>query len=54
MEHYHTLVNIPRGRWRKIQYTGLGAKESGIHTKAEFLQIMRENFPENVYLEDEG
>ncbi len=57
MELYQTLVGHgqrPRGRWRKIQYTGLGAKESGLHTKAEFLQIMRDTFPENVYWRTRG
>ena len=29
------------GRWPKIYWIGMGSKSDGLHTKAEFLHIMR-------------
>jgi hypothetical protein len=31
-----------------VYYTGIGSHVSGLHTKKDFLQIMRNQFPEMV------
>ena len=37
------------GRWPKIYWTGPGSKIDGLHTKKEFLNIIRKEYPEYVY-----
>jgi len=36
-------------RHPKIQYTGVGSHISGLHTKTEFLRIMRNQFPDKIH-----
>jgi hypothetical protein len=42
------------GRWPKIYWTGMGSKSNGLHTKAEFLHIMRNQHAEVVYWRRRG
>lgn len=41
-------------RWQKIYWTGIGSNINGIHTKKEFLMIVRNQFPEMVLLRIKG
>ncbi len=43
-----------KGRWRKIQWIGPGSNPSGLHTKTEFLEIMRIQYPERRYVRARG
>jgi hypothetical protein len=42
------------GRWRKIYWIGVGSKSSGLHTKKEFLAIMRKIHAEHIYRRRRG
>jgi len=50
------MNNIRRtpGRWRKIYWTGIGAKQTGLHTKTEFLNIMYREYNECLYRRRKG
>jgi len=41
-------------RWKKIHWTGPGSKQDGLHTQAEFLWIVRMEYPERVYIRQRG
>jgi hypothetical protein len=38
----------------KIYYTGNGSKINSLHTKKEFLQIVKNNYPEMIALRIKG
>jgi hypothetical protein len=38
----------------KIYWIGLGSKTDGLHTKKDFLDLMRKQYPENVYYRRKG
>jgi hypothetical protein len=40
---------VRTGRWAKIYWIGLGSRSNGLHTKKEFLDIMRRQYSEVVY-----
>jgi hypothetical protein len=42
------------GRWPKIYWIGMGSKSDGLHTKAEFLRIMRSQHADVVYWRRKG
>jgi len=42
------------GRWPKIYWIGMGSKSDGLHTKAEFLRIMENQYPDVVYWRRKG
>ena len=42
------IQRIP-GRWQKIYWIGLGSKTNGLHTKKEFMNIMRKQYPDHLY-----
>jgi len=42
------------GRWPQIYWIGHGSKTSGIHTKGEFLKIVRNTYPDSVYWRRRG
>lgn len=48
------VMDLPRGRWPRIYWTGPGSKADGLHTKKEFLRIMYEQYPESVYWRRRG
>jgi len=40
---------VHHSRWSKIRWTGPGSNPTGLHTKKEFLQIVRIEYPERIY-----
>jgi hypothetical protein len=42
------------GRWPKIYWIGMGSKSDGLHTKAEFLRLMRTQHADVVYWRRKG
>jgi hypothetical protein len=42
------------GRWRQIYWIGVGSKTTGLHTKKEFLRLVRGAHPEAIYWRRRG